>query len=179
MFAAVMRSRIHLTPRSGWGRKLHGVITDIEDGLATIVAGGWRIAMPAISLSLLITAIVMLRLGLLLDAFDMDASSHQLVMLLLTGLLVGSMPIPGADAWATGQLLRVVRLLGPGAAGFTLLSSVIATLAPPVLAAGVLLWWALPRSRVSLRCGELAALIRQPPGEQRAIVHRPPAPGSG
>ena len=168
VIAAVMRSRLsHFAPRSRWGRKIHGAITDVEAGLATIVAGGWRIALPAITLSFLITAAAMLRLALLLSAFGLDASPHQLALLMLMGGLVGSMPVkvPGADAWAAGKLLRLVHLLGPGAGGFVLLSSVVATVEFPLLAAGILLWWALPRSQVSLRLGELVALVQQPRGD--------------
>jgi hypothetical protein len=162
--AALMRAQVsRLTPRSNWAKKIVGAVTEIEDGLATIVAGGWRIALPAIALSFLITLGGILRLSLLLGAFELGASARQLALLMLMGGLVGSMPVkvPGADAWATGKLLRLTHVMGPGAGGFVLLFSVIATVESPLLATGVLLWWALSHSDVSLRLGELVALARQ------------------
>jgi uncharacterized protein (TIRG00374 family) len=165
LIAALTRHRVgKLTPRSRWGRRIHGAISDVESGLATIVAGGWRIALPAIGLSFLITAGSVLRLTALLAAFKLNASTHQVALLMVMGGLVGSMPvtIPGADAWATSKFLRLVHLLRPGAGGFVLLSSVIATIEAPLLAAGMLLWWSLPRSDVSLRLGELYALAWRP-----------------
>jgi len=163
--AALSQHRLgHIAPRSRWGRRVHGVITDLEDGLATMVAGGWRIAVPALCLSFLSTACGLLRLALLLRAFALTVSPHQIALLMVMGGLVGSMPVrvPGSDAWATGKLLRLVRLVGPGLGGFVLLSSVIATVEYPLLAAGVLLWWAMPPSSVSLRLGEVVALAQGP-----------------
>jgi uncharacterized membrane protein YbhN (UPF0104 family) len=165
LIATITRSRLgRYAPRSGWGRKLRAALADVEHGLATLVAGGWRLALSAIALSFLITAGSILRLSLLLGAFELSASPHQLMLLLVMSGLMGSLPVtlPGAEAWATGKLLRLVRVLGPGAGGFVLLSNVIAVLETPLLAAGILLWWALPRSDVSLRLGELLALARQP-----------------
>jgi uncharacterized membrane protein YbhN (UPF0104 family) len=173
LIAVVLRARLsHFMPRSRWGKKIHGAIVDIEAGLAAIGAGGWRVALPALALSFLITSAVILRLGLLLSAFELDPSPHQFALLAVMALLVGNMPVtlPGADAWAAGKLLWLVQLLGPGAGGFVLVSSVIAAVESPLLAAGVLLWWALPRSDVSLRLGELTALARQPAGGRPLVT---------
>jgi uncharacterized membrane protein YbhN (UPF0104 family) len=171
VLAVLLRPRLGgLRPRSRWGCKLHGAIVDLESGLATIVAGGWRVALPAVALSFLITGGSLLRLIVLLAAFDLDASSHQIALLMVMGGLMGSMPVttPGADAWATGKFVRLFHLLRPGASGFVLLSSVIAAIEAPLLAAGMLLWWAMPRSDVSLRLGEVVALARLRPTPQPA-----------
>jgi hypothetical protein len=167
LIAAVMRRRVgQFAPHSSWGKKIIGVVADVGNGLAAIVAGGWRVALPAIALSFLITVGGILRLSLLLGAFELGASMHQLALLMLMGGLVGSMPVklPGADVWATGKLLRLAHVIGPGAGGFVLLSGVIATVESPLLAAGVLLWWALPHSDVSLRLGEFVSLAQQTRG---------------
>jgi hypothetical protein len=164
LVAALMHARVsRLAPHSHWARKIVGAVAEIENGLATIVAGGWRIALPTIALSFLITAGGILRLSLLLGAFELGTSMRQLALLVLMGGLVGSMPVklPGADVWATGKLLRLTHIMGPGAGGFVLLFSVIATVESPLLATGVLLWWALPHSDVSLQLGELVALAQQ------------------
>jgi len=164
VIAALMRARVgQIAPHSAWAKKIVGAVAEIENGLATIVAGGWRVALPTVALSFLIALGGILRLALLLGAFELGASVRQLGLLMLMGGLVGSMPVklPGADAWATGKLLRLTHVVGPGAGGFVLLFSVITTLESPLLAAGVLLWWALPRSDVSLRLGELVSLAQQ------------------
>jgi uncharacterized protein (TIRG00374 family) len=171
LLAILTRFRLdRLRPRSRWGRKLRGAISDLENGLATIVAGGWRVVLSVIALSLAVAAGSVLRLTLLLAAFDLHASVHQIALLMVMGGLMGSMPVtvPGADAWATGRLLRLIHVIRPGAGGFVLLSSVIATVEAPLLAAGVLLWWALPHSKVSLRLGEIVALTRRSSGPQPA-----------
>jgi uncharacterized protein (TIRG00374 family) len=154
------------TPRSRWHRKVHGAITDIQNGLSVVVAGGWRVTLPALSLSFLISAGSFLRLAILLDAFDLDASAQQIALLLLMCGLVGSMPVrvPGSDAWATGKLLRLVKLGGAGAGGFVLLYSVLTMVEMPLFAAAILVWWALPPSSVSLRFGDVIALAKQPGG---------------
>lgn len=148
------------TPSSGWGKKIHGAITGVETGLTSVMTGGWVIALPSMALSVLIVAGTFLRLTVLLRAFGLGASPHQVALLVVMGGLVGSMPVklPGTDAWATGKLLGLTRLIGPGAGGFVLVSSVIALMEAPLLAAAVLVWWALPRSAVSLGPGEFAAL---------------------
>jgi uncharacterized membrane protein YbhN (UPF0104 family) len=165
MIAALMRHRLHaISPRTVWGKKMLGAIADIDDGLATVVAGGWRSILPALALSGLITGGSMLRLSLLASAVELATSPHQVALLLVMGGLMKSVPVavPGADAWATSRLARLVHVVGAGAAGFVILSSLLASLESPLLAAGVLLWWALPLSRVRLRFGEVVSLARHP-----------------
>ncbi|HEX8918006.1 MAG TPA: flippase-like domain-containing protein [Chloroflexota bacterium] len=163
LFAASTRSRLsRLAFRSRWQMKIQTAISQIEDGLAEIVSGGWRIVVPALALSLLLSAVSILRLALLLAAFELQPSPHQLVLLLLMAGMLGSVPvqIPGANLWATGKLMRLIHLLGPGAGAFVLLSGVIAMVEAPILALVMLAWWALPRSRVTLRLNELVAVDR-------------------
>jgi uncharacterized membrane protein YbhN (UPF0104 family) len=169
LLAAATRSRLgRLAPRPGWRQKLLGTIRQAEDGLAVIVSGGWRIAVSAAALSLLLAAMSLLRLALLLGAFELNPSPHQLVLLVLLGGMLGSVPIqlPGASAWATGKLLRLIHVLGPGASAFVLVSSVMGVVETPLLALGLLLWWALPHSRVSMRLSELVALSQESRSER-------------
>ncbi|MBV9279126.1 MAG: flippase-like domain-containing protein [Chloroflexi bacterium] len=169
LLAAATRSRLgRLAPRPGWRGKLLGTIRQAEDGLAVIVSGGWRIAVSAAALSLLLAAMSLLRLALLLGAFELSPSPHQLVLLVLLGGMLGSVPIqlPGASAWATGKLLRLIHVLGPGASAFVLVSSVMGVVETPLLALGLLLWWALPHSRVSMRLSELVALAQESRSER-------------
>jgi hypothetical protein len=143
-------------------------IRQAEDGLAIVVAGGWRIALAALGLSFLLVATSLLRLALLLGAFRLSPSPHQLVLLVLLSGLIASVPvqIPGAGAWATGKLLRLIHVLGPGAGAFVLLSSVTGVVETPLLGLGILLWWALPHSRVSLRLSELVTLTQESRSDQ-------------
>jgi uncharacterized protein (TIRG00374 family) len=169
LLAAATRSRLgRLTPRSRWRAVALHAIRQAEDGLAIVVAGGWRIALAALGLSFLLVATSLLRLALLLGAFRLSPSPHQLVLLVLLSGLIASVPvqIPGAGAWATGKLLRLIHVLGPGAGAFVLLSSVTGVVETPLLGLGILLWWALPHSRVSLRLSELVTLTQESRSDQ-------------
>lgn len=165
LIAAVTRHRLRaLSARTSWGRRAGRAAAEIEDGLATVVAGGWRSTLQVLGLSCLITAGSMLRLSLFFTAVGLAATPHQLALLLVMGGLMQSIPValPGANAWATSNLARLVHIAGPGAAGFGILTSVITAVESPMLAAGVLLWWTLPLSRDRLRLGELVRLARHP-----------------
>jgi hypothetical protein len=135
----------------------------MEEGLAAVVAGGWRGALLPLVLSCLITAGSMLRLSFVISALELAASPHQLALLLVMSGLMRCMPaaVPGADAWATSRLARIVHVAGSGISGFVILWSAIGIMESPLLAAGVLLWWALPRSTVGFRLGELVSLVRR------------------
>lgn len=180
LLAAVMRSRLGRmataptrTGRHRWRTRLLVTMRQVDDGLAAMVAGGWRVAVSAFALSFLIVAASLLRLALLLAAFELKPSPHQLVLLLLMGGLMGSMPVqlPGASTWATGKLLRIIHVLGPGAGAFVLLSSVIGIVEAPLLALGMLVWWALPHSQMSFRLSELATLSQESRSEQPGGVN--------
>lgn len=165
VIAAATRQRLHgLSPRTGWGRRIGQIVVEMEDGLATVVAGGWRSTVPALGLSCLITAGSMLRISLFFGAVGFPASLHQLALLLVMGGLMQSVPVPlpGASAWATSKLARLVHIAGPGAASFGILTGLITAVESPIMAAGVLLWWTLPLSRVGLRLGDLVSLARHP-----------------
>lgn len=165
LIAALTRHRLRgLKPRSGWGRGLGRAMAEVEDGLATVVAGGWRSTLAVLGLSCLITAGCMLRLSLFVSAVDLRATPHQLALLLAMGGLMQSVPAagPGANAWATSKLARLVHVAGAGAAGFGVLTGLLTAVESPVLAASILFWWALPHSRVRLRLAELISLARHP-----------------
>jgi uncharacterized membrane protein YbhN (UPF0104 family) len=126
-------------------------------GFGAVTACGWRTVMPVITLSLAMTALSLVRLEFLLRAFELDATINQVLIMMVLSGLVGIMPlkVPASGTWATTKLLRVVRLVGPGAGGFVIFSRLISSSESLLLALPVLGWWSMVQGAEAMHLGDL------------------------
>jgi uncharacterized membrane protein YbhN (UPF0104 family) len=145
-------------------RRIAHIVECAMTDVAAIVSGGWKRAVLLVCLTVSMALLGMLRLALLLHAFGLQVTWHQLCLLMIFSSLVGNLPIPipGAGTWATAKALAVAGVAGSGIGGYILVIRAISSTETPLLALCVLAWWSLPWSRTSLHLKDLHALRKRP-----------------
>jgi hypothetical protein len=134
----------------------------ITDGLQGLSSRGWRVALPVVCLSLLVTALAAVQMTLFLHAFGLTASFNDLFLLLVLNLTSGSIPIkiPGFGTLTAAAALPVAGIHGAGLAGYVLISRVVFSSETVALAAFVLSWWTVTRNRCFSGLGDMFHLSR-------------------
>jgi hypothetical protein len=135
----------HRRGRSRWSALLR-LGDQLAAGLGILLTRP-GVAVRAIGFSLLITMAGALQAALFLQAFELESSLTHLCLLFILTMAAGSVPIkiPGFGTATTAAFMPAAGIHGAGVAGFILITRLVASAQAPLLAAGVVLWWAARR----------------------------------
>jgi uncharacterized protein (TIRG00374 family) len=123
--------------------------SEFASGIATMLTHGLRFILSTMGLSLLLTGLAALQMLLFLLAFGLTVSLSQFLLVLVSTLVVGSIPIkiPAAGTVAAVEVLQLTGIHGAGAAGYLLVSRVVFSTETTMLAIVLLAWCLFGKSR--------------------------------
>ena len=124
----------------------------VMTGVSAVSTCRTKKAVAVACLTVLSSAIGILRLKLLLMAVGLTVSPSRICLLLIFSSLVGfvPLPLPGAGTLATAKSLAGAGVVGIGTSSFTLVTRGVSAIETPLLAVCILLWWSLRRSPFSI-----------------------------